>query len=57
MATTVFIFCMTFLLVMVAYWIMPTQKMKDVNEALTSLLKILPISKIFESFGKKNKED
>lgn len=31
------------------YWVMPTKKMKAVNEALKSLLQILPISKVIES--------
>jgi len=47
---TVLILCSTFLLVLVVYWIMPTKKMKEVNKALISLLQILPISKIVESF-------
>lgn len=47
---TVLILCSTFLLVLVAYWIMPTKKMKEVNKALISLLQILPISKVVESF-------
>ena len=46
--------CSTFLLVLVAYWIMPEKKMKSVNKELKSLLKLLPISQIIESF-KKNK--
>ncbi len=47
---TILILCSTFLLVLVAYWIMPTKKMKEVNKALISLLQILPISKVVESF-------
>jgi len=46
--------CMTFLLVLVVYWLMPIKKMNAVNKALISLLQILPISKVIEAF-KKNK--
>jgi len=46
MENTILIICSTFLLVLVAYWIMPIKKMKAVNEALKSLLHILPITKI-----------
>ena len=45
-------FCTTFLLVLVAYWIMPNKKMKEVNKALISLLQILPITKLIEAFKK-----
>ena len=51
---TVLIICSTFLLVLVAYWIMPSKKMKEVNKALISLLQILPISKVVESMTKKD---
>lgn len=41
--------CITFIIVLMIYWVMPTKKMKAVNEALKSLLQILPISKVIES--------
>jgi len=47
------IFCTTFLVVLVVYWIMPTEKMKTVNGELKSLLQIFPISQIIKSFKKK----
>ncbi len=55
----VLILCTTFLLVLVAYWIMPNKKVKVVNEALTSLLQILPITRAIEAItkNKKNKEE
>jgi hypothetical protein len=52
----VLIFCATFLLVLVAYWIMPSKKMKEVNKALISLLQILPISKAIEAIKKKDEK-
>ena len=52
MKETIFIICITFLLVLVAYWIMPIKKMKAVNQALKSLLEILPITSIIKSFQK-----
>jgi len=48
----ILIVCMTFLAVLVAYWIMPVRKMKEVNKALVSLLQILPISKMMEALRK-----
>ena len=51
----VLILCTTFLLVLGAYWIMPNKKVKVVNEALTSLLQILPISKIIDAISKNKK--
>jgi hypothetical protein len=53
---TVLITCSTFLLVLVAYWIMPNKKMKEVNKALISLLQIFPISKAIEAIKKKNEK-
>ena len=50
MTATVFIICVTFLVVLLVYWIMPIEKMKAVNEALKSLLQILPISQIIRSW-------
>jgi len=47
------ILCVTFLVVLVAYWIMPVKKMKAVNKELKSLLQILPISQIIKIFTKK----
>lgn len=46
MNQTVAVLCTTFLVVLVVYWIMPTKKMKAVNEALKSLVQVLPITKI-----------
>jgi len=54
LAMTVLIICSTLLLIMIAYWIMPIKKMKEVNKALISLLQILPISKVIESMTKKD---
>jgi len=56
METAMIILCATFLVVLVAYWIMPIKKMKAVNGELKSLLQILPISQIMELF-KKSKTD
>lgn len=53
---TVLILCSTFLLVLVAYWIMPNKKMKEVNKALISLLQILPISKAIEVIKRKSEK-
>lgn len=50
MTATVFIICVTFLVVLVVYWIMPIEKMKEVNGALKSLLQVLPISQIVRSW-------
>jgi len=44
--------CTTFLLVLVAYWIMPNKKMKEVNKALISLMQVLPITKIIQAIKK-----
>lgn len=44
------VLCMTFLVVLVVYWMMPTKKMKAVNKELKSLLQVLPISQIIKSF-------
>ena len=50
MGTATAIICMTFLVVLVAYWIMPVEKMKAVNKELKSLLQILPISQMIKSY-------
>ncbi len=55
MIMTVLILSVTFLLVLVAYWIMPNKKMREVNKALVSLLQILPISKAIEAITKSKK--
>jgi len=57
MDITVLIICLTFLVVLIFYWIMPTKKMKAVNNALKSLLQVLPISKIIEAIGNKKTHD
>lgn len=49
------ILCGTFLLVLVAYWIMPNKKMKAVNKELISLVQILPVTTIIKAL--KNKSD
>ncbi|CAM1353779.1 hypothetical protein [Tenacibaculum halocynthiae] len=46
------IICMTFLVVLVAYWIMPIEKMKAVNKELKSLLQILPISQMIKFYNR-----
>lgn len=48
------VFCVTFLCVIVIYWIMPINKMKAVNHEIVCLLQLLPISKILEVFKKDN---
>lgn len=50
MGTATAIICMTFLVVLVAYWIMPVEKMKAVNRELKLLLQILPVSQIIKSY-------
>ncbi len=52
MEITIIILCSTFLLVLVAYWIMPIKKMKAINKELKSLLQILPITQIIKHFTK-----
>jgi len=56
---TIEIVCMTLLVVLVVYWIMPIKKMKAVNGELKSLLQILPISQIIKSLSskKENKKE
>lgn len=49
------ILCGTFLLVLVAFWIMPTKKMRAVNKELISLIQILPVTTIIKAL--KNKSD
>ena len=55
MSESLLIICTTFLLVLVAYWIMPTKKMKEVNKALIALAQIFPISKIINAIRNKGK--
>jgi len=50
------IFCTTFLLVLVAYWIMPTEKMQAVNKELKSLLQVLPITAVVNALVQNKKE-
>lgn len=50
------IFCTTFLLVLVAYWIMPTEKMQAVNKELKSLLQVLPITSVVNALAQTKKE-
>jgi hypothetical protein len=49
--------CLTFLLVLVAFWIMPNKKMKAVSKELKSLLQVLPISQIIKSLKDRKKEN
>lgn len=51
------ILCMTFLVVLVAFWLMPIKKMKAVSKELKSLLQVLPISQIIKSFKKEKTEN
>jgi hypothetical protein len=55
MEKIILIFCLTFLMILMVYWIMPVKKMKTVNEALKSLLQVLPISRIIEVILDKKK--
>ncbi|TYP97010.1 hypothetical protein C7447_10523 [Tenacibaculum adriaticum] len=55
MEIAILTFCATFILILVIYWIMPINKMKEVNKALTSLLQILPITKIIEGINSDKK--
>jgi len=48
---------MTFLALVVIYWMMPTEKMESVNNALISLLRVLPISNIIKALKKEEKKD
>ena len=57
METVVAILCMTFLVVLVVFWMMPTKKMKAVSKELKSLLAVLPISSIIDSFKKEKIEN
>jgi hypothetical protein len=52
---TVSSLCITFIIVLVIYWVMPTKKMKAVNVELKSLLQILPITKLIESIINRSK--
>jgi len=54
METVVAILCMTFLVVLVVFWIMPNKKMRAVSKELKSLIQVLPISAIIKSFKKDN---
>ena len=47
------ILCLTFVVVLVVYWMMPTKKMKAVNKELKSLLQVLPISQIIKMLTEK----
>jgi len=51
---TVLIICSTFLIIIVIYWIMPTKKMREVNKEVLKLIQLLPITKIINSFDKKD---
>jgi uncharacterized protein YoxC len=54
---TVAILCMTFLVVLVVYCIIPIKKMKAVNKELKSLLQVLTFSEIIKSFKKEKTEN
>jgi hypothetical protein len=49
MTESLIIICTSFFGVLVAYWIMPIKKMKEVNKALIALVQNLPISKIINA--------
>lgn len=53
------IVCATFLLVLVAFWIMPIKKMKAVSKELKSLLKVLPVTSVVNALmqNKKKSDD
>lgn len=53
------IFCTTFLLVLVAFWIMPTKKMKAVSKELKSLLQVFPVTSVVNAAmqNKKKSDD
>ena len=48
MEQTVLILCVTFVVVLLIFWIMTIKKMKAVREALKSLIQVFPISRIVE---------
>ena len=52
MSENLIIICSTFLLVLVAYWIMPIKKMQAVNKEMISLSQVLPITKIMKAIKK-----
>ncbi len=49
MKEIILILCLTFLLVLAVYCMLPIKKMRAINEALKSLLQVLPITKIVEA--------
>jgi|TARA_R100000501_G_C2537651_1_gene57839 hypothetical protein len=53
------IVCTTFLLVLVAFWIMPIKKMKAVSKELKSLLQVLPVTSVVNAVmqNKKKSDD
>lgn len=55
MTENLIVICTTFFVVLVAYWIMPIKKMKEVNKALIALAQILPISKIINAIRNNGK--
>jgi hypothetical protein len=54
MLNNMMILCITFLAIIIIYWIMPIKKMKAVNEALKSMLQVFPITKLLESLDKQS---
>ena len=51
----VLIICITLVIILLIYWIMPIEKMKAVNEALKSLLQVFLITQVAEIIRKKSK--
>lgn len=48
--------CITFLALVIIYWMMPTKKMEAVNNALILLFQVLPISSIIKALKKEDKD-
>ncbi|MBP92629.1 MAG: hypothetical protein CMC55_00760 [Flavobacteriaceae bacterium] len=51
----VLIICITLVIILLIYWIMPIEKMKAVNGALKSLLQVFPITQVAEIIERKSK--
>ena len=51
------IICKTIVVIIIIYWMMPTKKMEAVNNAVISLLQILPVSSIIKALKKDEKKD
>lgn len=51
------IICKTIVVIIIIYWMMPTKKMEAVNNALISLLQILPVTSIIKALKKEESDD